>query len=289
MPNVNIVNDAQIADAINRVRARAVRHAPEGINFDIEAARQVWMEQVANAAEPGRIVGDNPAAEMVWQAVRPARLADVAQQLGDMPALRVDDPVNPLGVNHKYGPELWTQLLDGVKEIFNPEWCIVAGGAVRDHLLKLPPKDVDIFVRKPKVLDKDVGNLVDQANCLGWQNIHIVGNPGQYGQKKVEKVVLAGDTLGHRVEMILVKEETPEALLDSFDFEICKCWFDGEIHTTAKANVDIVKKQFTPTKEIDEAAKLRFDRINARHGNIFKLNVNGEPWYKKFAGKEKIK
>lgn len=191
-------------------------------------------------------------------------------------------------VNYKYGPELWQQLIEGVREIYDPEWVVVAGGAVRDHLLQLPPKDVDIFVRRPKVAGKQLGELLEQANCLGWQNIHQVGRPGQYGGQKPVEIVIAGDTLGHHVEMILVKEETPEQMFDSFDFEICKCWYDGEIHTTPKASVDIQKRQFTPSGELTEASMARFNRINERHGKIFKLNHGQEPWYQKFAKKEKV-
>src|SRR5689334_19040376 len=136
------------------------------------AQRGEWAEIV-------RMMGDQP---LAWVEPRPIflrrngqgvpiRLADAAEALAGP---------NPLAVNHKYGPELWDQLLEGVREIYEPEYVCVAGGAVRDHLLKVPPKDVDIFMYCPKIEGANAGDLTDLGQCLGWQNLHLVGNPGAY-------------------------------------------------------------------------------------------------------------
>jgi hypothetical protein len=269
---------------------------------DPNVAAQEWLNRFndfnRNRAAAQLRVEPNPAGEQVVWDMEEAEL-----RIRDMPrpARVVQAGLNwevvadgnqgvnpaPLNQNFKYGPELWDQLLEGVREIYNPDFAVVAGGAVRDHLLKVPPKDVDIFMFQPKVPDQKIQDFIDMAQCLGWQNVHLLEQPGQYGNKAT-KMVLQGFTLGHTIELIVVPEDTVEKVLNNFDFGICQCWYDGEIHTTKAADFDLKKKQWTPLKNMDDSLKARFDLVNNRLRGIFKLNVNQEPWYAKFAGKEKV-
>lgn len=186
------------------------------------------------------------------------------------------------------GPKLWDKLLEGVREIFEPEWCVVAGGAVRDYINKHPPKDIDVWIKLPNSKPKTTAELLEEAQMLGWKDVFIKGNPDAYGKEKNIQTVITGYVFGYQVELILVPEKTPQDVLDKFDFYANQCWYDGTVHSTRLASVDIKKNQWTPMQELTPATKEHFNRVNHRYGGKLKINT-GEPWYDKFAGKEKIK
>src|SRR5687768_10379559 len=90
------------------------------------------------------------------------------------------------------GPELWDKLLEAVKEVYEPEFCCIAGGAVRDYALGKDPKDIDIFVKMGKE-DYSRGQCIEEAEYLGWKNIQPVGK--QYGQNN-NQIVFRANVFG---------------------------------------------------------------------------------------------
>jgi len=191
-------------------------------------------------------------------------------------------------------PPLWDKLLEAVREIYEPEYACVAGGAVRDYLMKRVPKDIDIFITMKEV---DIDKLLDEANCLGWTDPQLVGNPGAYGANRKVAVVIGANVFGYRVELIFQGEASGEEIVKGFDFGICQHWYDGEvnpiaaeygIHSTNAGAYGIKSRKWMPLMKLDAVLREHFDRVNKRHGGIYTLD-EGEPWYMQFAGKEKIK
>jgi hypothetical protein len=186
------------------------------------------------------------------------------------------------------GPEVWDKMLTAVKEIYEPEMAIVAGGAVRDYVLGLQPKDIDIFIHLKEELP--YATLVDLANQLGWNNIQDVGN--KYGKSRQSlghvQFVIKANVFSYSVDLCFTTAPSPEELIKAFDWNICQHWYDGQVNSTMAAKLDVKKNQWTPVRTPDGASKEHFDRVNKRHGGNYKLNL-GEPWYHQFTGKEKIK
>jgi hypothetical protein len=205
-----------------------------------------------------------------WQNVRVENGVVVEMMMDDAP-----QPVNPARPPEKNGPELWQKLLDAVKEIFEVGFAGVAGGAVRDYLCGVDAKDIDIFVD----LDKDmtIEELLEEADQLGWGKLQ--HRPSPYGEGG--STVFDAFVFGRPVQLICVGTDTLEEHLDTFDYYINQCWYDGEIHKTAKAAYGINKKVWEPIKELTDNLVTKFERVNKRVKGIYSLN-RGEPWYQKF-------
>jgi hypothetical protein len=183
-------------------------------------------------------------------------------------------------------PELWDKMLEGVRDIYEPEYVCIAGGAIRDYLLKKEPKDIDIFIKLPDA--EYTGEfLLDNANSLALRKPHIVQN--EYDQAKLEAVI-RGTLSEYTVDLCFMdKGITGEEIVGKFDFGICQHWYDGEIHSTKAGEYGIKTLEWFPLKKIDKVMRNHFNRVNKRHGNIYTLQENEEPWYQKFAGKKKVK
>jgi hypothetical protein len=191
---------------------------------------------------------------------------------------------------------LWDPILAAVREIYEPAYCCVAGGAIRDYLLGEDPKDIDVFMH----LDREVNikELYDLAQELGWQNVDVVGNvvgnaepylkDKQANGEPLTIACLRGKVKGVTVDLILTRAKTGREIVGGFDFHMCEHWYDGEVHSTPKGKYDLQKKQWTPSRPLTEITKKHFERVAARTKFKYTLNM-GEPWYMQFKGKEKIK
>ena len=173
----------------------------------------------------------------------------------------------------KNGPKLWTAILANF-----PEGAIVAGGAVRDYLLGLEPKDIDVFI-SAEVADPPSDDD-ELFSALVWVrdprfNLERIDNryerSEEYAALNNIAVVSSGELFGYKVDVIeLDNQQTPLEIVSSFDFGINQCWFDTEIHDTAAALLDRQTRTIR-LHHFDrlERSKLRFDRLNERHGGIF--------------------
>jgi hypothetical protein len=191
------------------------------------------------------------------------------------------------------GPELWKKLLDAVEEIYEPFYTCVAGGAVRDYLLKQEAKDIDIYVIPSEDIFKDgAREVIENANCLGWNAVELLPNNAYQnrddGRPNPVVCVFRGHVFGRKVDLIFLKTTLTkgEDIVKSFDFKICQCWWDGEVHQTREAAYDMAKMQWTPVTKLTPTTRGHFDRVNKRYGGKFKLN-EGEPWYMKFNEKKR--
>lgn len=128
-----------------------------------------------------------------------------------------------------YFPQLKAIAAVFEKRFAGLQWCI-AGGAIRDTLLGIQPKDYDLFVLgadPAAVLQACVGltpKISSFTTAAPSSPAHIVDNY---------------DVCGQTVQvMVMKKVNTVEALLYSFDWNICKFALkDGEMIEMGKLPV----------------------------------------------------
>lgn len=156
---------------------------------------------------------------------------------------------------HPNGPLLWSQILDQM-----PKGSIVAGGAVRDYLLGVEPKDIDVFF---SMAEYPEGGLLNFQPILGDDlALDYTAVPAI---DTVQRKVIGGwtvDAIG-----LVMAEPTPLSIVSEFDFAITRSWFDGTLHDTVEAGND--RAAHTVTRLIDtrpERSRVRFERFNARMG-----------------------
>jgi len=196
-------------------------------------------------------------------------------------------PVGPKAAN---GSQLWTKILNAVREIYEPAYACIAGGAIRDFVMGDDAKDIDVFINLPDDAF-DAKKFVDQAEELGWQGIHKVARIDPYlkdNKRGLTQAVVKGIVDGWSVDLIVTKGKTGEEIVKAFDFHICHQWYDGQIHNTKEAAFDIKKGCWTPSRPLSADTKAHFERVNNRLGKKYKINT-GEPWYMKHAGKKVLK
>lgn len=164
------------------------------------------------------------------------------------------------------GPLLWTAILASVPG------AVVAGGAVRDYLMGVILKDIDIFVSTsspvdfsfwdphPKAVEYEAGDHVDavvQRKFGNW-TVDLIcvsvadsaEDPRPFGQKVIE----------------------------TFDFGVTRSYFDGQLHDTIEAAHDRRKGQVTLMLD-DRLARAwdRFDRFNTSHGGGWTFRAPPRP------------
>ncbi len=169
-------------------------------------------------------------------------------------ALSHANPIIDVGP-HPNGPELWDAILAEL-----PGGAIVAGGAVRDYLLGVEPKDIDVFIAANKFM-----------NPAGF---HELGEDkdAEYGAMSEICVVTRGVVADRQVDLVGVDYPNVSDMIERFDFGVARCWYDGELHDTPEAAADRANK--TVTLFLDdrlERSRARFARFNERMGGDWRL------------------
>lgn len=170
-------------------------------------------------------------------------------------SIPTEQAVTPVLAN---GPELWAAILSRM-----PSGAIVAGGAVRDFLLGVQPKDIDVFCP------------TEALGLFDFTGFEPLGEDRREEYEALSFIDLVQRTRMHGVQVDLVgvymQGWSPSALVETFDFGITRSWFDGEaIHDTAEAGYDRSSNVVTlliPGRP--ERAAARFARFNEAHGGRF--------------------
>lgn len=179
------------------------------------------------------------------------------------------------------GPLLWEQLLEIVGHHWSP--C-VAGGAIRDFFLRVPCKDVDIFV--PGLEIEDFTSIIEslpEKFCHGrviWPSEEDPDNPEflsenaihDEGYREAEDLigVWEGEIVGLPVNIICRKSlnNGPKALVSTFDFNVVKGWMesDGAVRQSPAMAEDLKHKRATlaHARSYDQSLR-RFASFNARN------------------------
>jgi len=199
------------------------------------------------------------------------------------------------------GPPYWNKLLSSVSEIFETR-CFIGGGAIRDFLLDIPPKDIDIFVNPCK--DTDIEGLKTQCEELGWGPAHQVKGSGYDGKERegmdaLSVFDLRPSSSPWTLQLIFVKgdvENYVQDVVSRFDLDICKsAYYNGdngpEMFDSDPAQTDRNNKTITYSLEGPPLNKSiqRAKRIQARFkefGLEFKCKKLSPPRKKKEEGQK---
>lgn len=189
------------------------------------------------------------------------------------------------------GPALWDAILEQVGQHWQP---IVAGGAIRDFILNVPPKDIDVFV--PAQFVEDVTSIVASLNPLTshgriiWINQEAYENTPdlQFLEANQSAEEYSGD--GFAPDLIAVwdgeiltvpvniigrrmLEDGPAALVNTFDFDVLKAYHEkGTTVFTDAASRDLAKRTATLShSQSYEQSLRRFARFNKREPGLLAL------------------
>lgn len=179
------------------------------------------------------------------------------------------------------GPALWDALLEAV----GVPGAVIAGGCLRDYQLGLEPKDIDIFVPLGSV--EAVWELANTLNerglfsltVLNPQDTRTTGNPADYDEAFGKQLwgVLDGEGLGVPVNIIArcAHGEGLPALIESFDFDICKIWYAGPaggVVLTSAAYDDLHNRTATIAHDTTlDLSRRRFARFDERNPGVLRL------------------
>lgn len=155
------------------------------------------------------------------------------------------------------GPALWSAILAKM-----PQGSVIAGGAVRDYLLGIEPKDIDVFCPS---------SALGSFDFTGFEPLGS-DRADEYAAMSIIDVVQRTRLQGVQVDLVGVclPEWSPRALVDTFDFGITRCWFDGDLHDTDEAVYDRTHRVVTLLLSgRPERAAERFTRFNAAHNGRF--------------------
>jgi hypothetical protein len=177
----------------------------------------------------------------------------------------------PSSIPDANGPDLWNAILSRM-----PSGSVIAGGAVRDYLLGVEPKDIDVF------MGTHAGPCEEPSEPANLYDIQPASDP-RFGLFRIDNeherfeeyaavsriaCVSSGTMFGFKVDAVIIEDFAggPD-LIQEFDFNITRCWFDGEIHDTPEAKRDRDGHCVTLVSDEREARSIaRFERLNARWG-----------------------
>lgn len=180
--------------------------------------------------------------------------------------------------SYKNGHELWDAILAQM-----PKGSVIAGGAVRDYLLGVEPKDIDVFMPvRPvaqtlqQVVTQTTMPLADltvaaSTNYLpGFVSVEdAAGREARdeiYASLTGIAVVSRGEMFGRQIDAIEMVDFNPDTLLDNFDFGITRAMYrDGRIDERVECILDRTFK--TVTLYIHE------DWRRERHGGDWELRA----------------
>jgi hypothetical protein len=171
------------------------------------------------------------------------------------------------------GPALWETLLEATDE----SETLIAGGCIRDYLLGLEPKDIDIFV--PLATREELTALAERLNRSSVWSVSLIemGNEEEY-QEAYDGLligVLEGEALGLPVNIIARTAPCPWDLIQSFDYGILQWSFqatDRAVVGTTQAIMDLAGRTATLTRNnyYDQSIE-RFKRFSTRNPGALRL------------------
>lgn len=164
-------------------------------------------------------------------------------------------------------PQGWRTILADIQRV--APVSIIAGGALRDLIHEVEPKDIDIFVSAGEdTIENRLLEIEWALNTHGYERhrAHVMGYIS--GGEVTKSVEFRGPEGMIPVNVIV----TPAPRLDldwieRFDFTVCQIAFDGErVFSTHACDADHRAKVFRFTREDDmERSQMRVERIMQRY------------------------
>lgn len=165
----------------------------------------------------------------------------------------------------KNGPVLWEALLEAI----DLDGAVVAGGCIRDYLLRLEPKDIDIFV--PHGNRQEFEELIASLNATGIFDLTLMDGEAYRTDDMLSVVGVAeGEALGFPINIIARIAHLSGAweLINSFDFGILQWAFVSTkepLISTTQAFMDIALRNATLAHDRTREQSIeRFKRFERR-------------------------
>ena len=163
--------------------------------------------------------------------------------------------------------------------------CIIAGGFIRDSICNKEYTDVDVFVPIDDIVEQE------EKTEQGIKFPSSLSNP-EYSPNTYSKLSLTyedkwdlkyHDILDVDIMTMPVKggPDFGETVVNSFDYGINMCWYDGEIHTTKEFDRDrefgyITLQRLNRVKELPFMMK-RFFKLQSKFKDfVFQSKVKFE-------------
>ena len=125
-------------------------------------------------------------------------------------------------------------------EVATGRTVVIAGGAVRDHLLGRKPRDYDVFILTGKMgstsvakVMKDARNwvLVQSATLVPTGVAHAHFATTKYGAAPILTPIAEFYFWGHKVQIMCSPVADTKHLLETFDYDICKLFYPNTKHS----------------------------------------------------------
>ena len=168
------------------------------------------------------------------------------------------------------GPELWEKILSHF-----PEGSVIAGGAVRDYVLGVEPKDIDVFTSY-----QDYNVEVEGMKHL---DLDSDDHAEEYLKMREIAIVMKGEIEGWPVDYVGMHFDDPVKMIEAFDTGISQAMFipsDGKLLPTSalykkKAFIDDVENKTVTVLNGDRIGrtKARFERFNSKMDGAFTLVI----------------
>lgn len=151
---------------------------------------------------------------------------------------------------------------------------VIAGGAVRDHLLGRKPRDYDVFVLSgklgpPKVnkLVKDIRNYLLGMGTDSGQSYLSFSVTSKYGASDNTGPVAEFYFWGHKVQVMVSPVAIPQQLVATFDYNICKLYYPNAQHSGEHSVVANIKQH--GALKLVGTAPLPYPALTLRRGMEF--------------------
>jgi hypothetical protein len=153
----------------------------------------------------------------------------------------------------KVFPSKWEKIRNLTAQKAHPHDVVIAGGAIRDHLLGIPAKDLDLFV---------LDIAAEEANQRFGS---VLSNYGV--ARNVHKTIN-----GISCDIIFLDcEKTAQEVLNRFDLGICKVAWDGQSF--------LISEDFLRDARDRKITELNFDFVGDHRNRIItKLAPQGFTW-----------
>lgn len=148
---------------------------------------------------------------------------------------------------------------------------LIAGGAVRDHLLNRPVKDIDVFVPYSEDIEQKLQAAFGVLHVNPLISAEYAGAGGEV--EHVYEVAISSDPFepdGGRPPLqviVLAPGLDPVDRARHHDFGICQCWYlgKGQFGETLAFTNDVMNQRFTLSHCEDQQ---QFDRSMRRWGRF---------------------
>lgn len=173
------------------------------------------------------------------------------------------------------GPELWDKILSHF-----PEGSIIAGGAIRDYILGVEPKDFDVF-GSYSTYNQEVEGMEHLTQNTNDEHAE------EYNAMREIAIVMKGEIEGVKVDYIGHHLEDPVQVIEAFDTGINQVFyaspqegglFPGGMLYKKKAFVEDMTNNTVTVLRGDriERTKARFERFNAKMNGEYTLVIPDE-------------